>query len=420
MKTSTDTEFAAFVGIDWADRKHDVCVQAAGSSKRESSVLPHRPERIAQWAEGLRLRFGGRPIAVCLEIAKGPLVYALQRYAFLVLFPVNPTTLAKYRETFCVSGAKDDPSDAQLVLELLITHPEKLTRLNPERGPVRVLQRLVEQRRMLVDDVRRLTNRISDALKQYFPQVLDWFEDKDTVVFCDFLTRWPTLKQAQHARKVRLSAFFQQHNVRYPHIIERRIQAILAATALTSDDAVIRPNRLLVETLVQQLRVLLQAVARFEQEIAELAPTLPDYAVFASFPGAGPVFAPRLLAAFGEQRNRYQLANEVQKYTGIAPVTERSGNKCWVHWRLQCPKFLRQTFVEWAALSIPHCYWAKAYYEQQRSGGSTHQQALRSLAFKWIRIVFRCWQNRTPYDEARYLNALKRHGSPLLGGAQKT
>ena len=233
MKTSSDSEFAAFVGIDWADRKHDVCLQAAGSSKRELSVLPHRPEAIAQWAEGLRQRFGGRPIAVCLEIAKGPLVYALQRYAFLVLFPVNPTTLAKYRETFCVSGAKDDPSDAQLALELLITHPEKLTRLNPERGPVRVLQQLVEQRRTLVDDVRRITNRITDALKQYFPQVLDWFEDKDTLVFCDFLTHWPTLKQAQRARKARLSAFFREHNVRYPHVIERRIQAILAATALT-------------------------------------------------------------------------------------------------------------------------------------------------------------------------------------------
>ncbi len=190
----------------------------------------------------------------------------------------------------------------------------------------------------------------------------------------------------------------------------------MTATALTSDNAVIAPNCLLVQTLVQQLRGLLQAVARFDREIAQLAPTLPDYAVFASFPGAGPVFAPRLLAAFGEQRNRYQLADEVQKYAGIAPVTERSGNKHWVHWRLQCPKFLRQTFVEWAALSIPHCYWAKAYYEQQRARGSSHQAALRALAFKWIRIVYRCWQNRTPYDEATYLNALKRRGSPPVIG----
>ena len=414
MESSLSTEFAAFVGIDWADRKHDVCLQAAGSDKRERSVLPHRPESISQWAQDLAERFVGRPIAVCLELAKGPLVYALQRYPFLVLFPVNPTTLAKYRETFCVSGAKDDPSDAEFALELLLTHPERLTRLHPQSGPMRMLRQLVEQRRTLVDDVRRLTNRITDALKQYFPQALEWFHDKDTVVFCDFLTRWPTLKQAQRARQARLRAFFQEHNVRYPRIIEQRIQAILAASALTSDPAVIEPNRLLVEALVQQLRALLHAVERFDHEIAELAPTLPDYALFHSFPGAGPVFAPRLLVALGEERERYPTPAEVQKYMGIAPVTERSGNKCWVHWRLQCPKFLRQTFVEWAALSIPHCYWAKAFYEQQRARGSSHQAALRALAFKWIRILHRCWQDHLPYDEAKYLNALKRRGSPLL------
>jgi transposase len=279
---------------------------------------------------------------------------------------------------------------------------------------MRMLQQLVEQRRLLVDDVRRLTNRITHALKQYFPQPLEWFKDKDTLVFCDFLTHWPTLKQVQRARKARLCAFFHEHNVRYPHIVEERIGAIMSATALTFDPAVIEPNRLLVETLVEQLRALLQAVDRFEQQIAKLAPTLSDYDLFASFPGAGPTFAPRLLAAFGEQRERYSTADEIQRYAGIAPVTERSGNKSWVHWRLQCPKFLRQTFVEWAALSIPHCYWAKAYYEQQRARGSSHQAALRALAFKWIRIAFRCWQKRTTYDETTYLNALQRRGSPLL------
>jgi transposase len=332
----------------------------------------------------------------------------------LVLFPVNPTTLAKYRQTFHVSGAKDDPSDAQLALELLLTHPERFKPLRSPSAPMRTLQQLVEQRRMLIDDVRRLTNRITNALKQYFPQPLEWFKDKDTLVFCDFLTHWPTLKQAQRARKARLSAFFFQHNVRYPHIVEQRISAIMSATALTCDPAVIEPNRLLVEALVAQLRLLLQAVERFEQEIAKLAPTLGDYDLFASFPGAGPTFAPRLLAAFGEQRERYASPDEIQRYAGIAPVTERSGNKSWVHWRLQCPKFLRQTFVEWAALSIPHCYWAKAYYQQQRTRGCSHQAALRALAFKWIRIAYRCWQTRTPYDEATYLNALKRRGSPLI------
>ena len=414
MNTATDSEYAAFIGIDWADRKHDVCLMALGSRERELSVLPHRPEAIAQWAEGLHQRFNGRPIAVCLELVRGPLVYALQRYAFLVLFPVNPATLAKYRKAFYVSGAKDDPLDAQLALELLLTHPEKLTQLQPQGPAMRALQQLVEQRRALVGDMGRLINRITWALKQYFPQVLEWFEDKNTLVFCDFLTRWPTLKHAQRARKARLTAFFHEHNVRYPHIIEHRIRGIASATALTTDVAVIEPNRLLVEALVQQLRVLLQSVERFDHEIDALARTLPDFDLFASFPGAGAILAPRLAAAFGERRERYASADEVQKYSGIAPVTERSGNKHWVHWRLHCPRFQRQTFVEFAALSLPHCYWAKAYYDQQRSRGSSRQAALRALAFKWIRIMYRCWQDRTPYNETTYLNALKRRGSPLL------
>jgi len=122
------------------------------------------------------------------------------------------------------------------------------------------LQQLVEQRRMLIDDSRRLTNRITDALKQYFPQALEWFEEKDTVLFCDFLARWSTLNQAQRARKAPLCAFFREHNVRHPHVIERRLHAIATATALTHDEAVIVPNRLLVQSLTLQLRAVLQSV----------------------------------------------------------------------------------------------------------------------------------------------------------------
>jgi transposase len=414
MKLSPGQSYAAVIGIDWADQKHDICLKAAGSNEHEHSVIVHRPEAIERWACGLRERFAGRPIAVCLEIARGPLVSALQRYEFLVLFPVNPSTLASYRSTFCVSGAKDDPTDAELALELLLRHPEKLCVLRPQSAAMRKLEKLVEQRRMLVDEVRRVTNRMTAALKEYFPQVLEWFKDKDTVVFCDFVTRWPTLKQAQRARKARLCAFFHEHNVRYRHIVEQRVQSIMAASPLTDDASIIGPNSLLVISLAQQLRVLLQSVERFDAEIAAVAPTLADYELFAGLPGAGPVFAPRLLAAFGEQRERFESANQMQSYVGVAPVTERSGNKCWVHWRLRCPKFVRQTFVEWAAHSIPYCYWAEAYYRRQRAKGSSHQAALRALAFKWMRIVYRCWHTRTPYDEATYLSALKRRGSPLM------
>ena len=187
---------------------------------------------------------------MCLELAKGPLVYALQKYDFLVLFPVNPATLAKYRQAFTPSQAKDDPTDAELQLDLLLRHRDKLKRLHPQGVTMRTLQTLVEQRRRLVGDKGRITNRLIYALKQYFPQALEWFKDKDTAVFCDFLSRWQTLKQAKHARRATLEAFFREHNVRYPHIIEERLQAIKTATPLTEDIAVITPHRLLVQALV--------------------------------------------------------------------------------------------------------------------------------------------------------------------------
>jgi hypothetical protein len=151
---------------------------------------------MAQWAQALRQRCAGRPIAICLELRKGPLVYARQPYDFLVLFPVHPTTLAKSREAFCLSHAKDDPADAELALELLMTHRDKLTALPPPSAALRALPRLVAQRRALVADKVRLTTRLTDALKPYFPQILEWFKDKDTVVFGDVLSRWPTLKPA--------------------------------------------------------------------------------------------------------------------------------------------------------------------------------------------------------------------------------
>ncbi|ULU25309.1 IS110 family transposase [Dyella terrae] len=367
------------------------------------------------WARALHQRFGGR-IAIALELTKGPVVYALQKYDFIVLFPINPSLLAKYREAFKPSRAKDDPTDAQLALELMQRYPHRFTPLQPQSVAMRTLGFLVEQRRLLVDDKKRLVNRLGHTLKQYYPQVLDWFDQHDTIVFSDFVLRWPTLKQAQRARKSTLEAFFRAHNVRSAKVMAGRVRAIHTATPLTDDPAVITTHQLLAIALIEQLQVALRAIDRFDQAIAALAPTLLDYALFDALPGSGPILTPRLLAAFGEQRERFARAERLQRYSGVAPVTQRSGKKSWVHWRWQCPTFIRQTFVEWAAQTINKSFWAGAFYRQQRAKGSPHQVAVRALAFKWIRILHRCWQSHTPYDESRYLKALQRRGSPLLAG----
>lgn len=407
-------DFSAFVGIDWADAKHDVCWQAADCDTRETRLLEHKPEAIEAWVRTLRKRFKGQPIAICLELSKGPIVSALRKYDFLVLFPINPLTLARYREAFTPSQAKDDPSDAELQLELLLKHRDKLTPLIPQSPAMRALEQLVEQRRRLVGDKVRLTNRLISALKNYYPQPLDWFSDKGTALFCDFLQRWPTLKAAQLARRPTLERFFHEHHVRDAELINRRLKAIKRAMALTTDEGVIAPNVILVQALIGQLRATHQAIDTFDKAIADCAERHPDFVLFESLPGAGEVFAPRLLVAFGEQRQRYRCAAELQRYAGIAPVTKRSGKTTCVRWRRRCPRFLRQTFVEWSGQSIQYSFWAQAYYAQQRARGKSHPAAVRALAFKWIRILFRCWQTRTPYDESLYLNALQHRAAPVI------
>jgi transposase len=408
------SEFVAFIGIDWADRKHDLCLQVAGTGARERSILEHSPRALHAWADELRKRFNGAKIAVCLELTKGPIVSALLEHEFFVICPVQPSLLAKYRRAFTPSHAKDDPTDAELALDLLLRYPERIQRLKPESPRMRMLRQLVETRRGLVEDRVRVTNRITANLKAYFPQVLELFREKDTGVFADFLERWPTIEAAKKARRTALETFFRDHNVRNQATIDRRIAAVKDGQALTTDEAVIGPAKLLVELSLLQLKALCTAVARLDDEIDHCCAKLADYKLFAALPGAGPALAPRLLAAFGEQRARFPNAASFQKYVGVAPVTERSGNKCWVHWRYSCSTFLRQTFVEWVAQTITRSFWAKAYYESYRARGGSHQAALRALAFKWIRILHRCWADRQPYDESKYLIALQKRQAPLL------
>ena len=410
---SHEADYVALVGIDWADTKHDFCLRATGAAQEEYGVMGPMPEAIDQWAKRLAERFPGRKIAVCLEQSKGSLIYALLKYDHFVLYPINPRTLAKFREALAPSGKKDDPADAQLLLELVRKHREKLKPWRPADQHTRTLQFLVEHRRTLVQDKTRLTNRLTSVLKGYFPQVLCWFAALDAPLVCDFLKRWPTLEAVQKADDATLRTFFQAHHSYHRAINQQRMDGIRQAIPATTDQAVIPSSVMLVHTLVEQVSCVTEALRRFEKEIDALTRSHVDFQLFASLPGAGPVHASRLISALGPDRSRYEHVEELLTFTGIAPIMERSGKTTVTHFRWFCPKFLRQSFHEFAGQSIQRSQWAKAFYRQQRMRGKDHQASVRSLAFKWARIIFRLWKNRTPYNERIYVAALQRRGSPL-------
>jgi transposase len=413
---SPEPVWAAFAAIDWADQKNFWRLVPAGSQQYEQGELENTPEAVEAWAVALQERFGGHPIALCLEQSRGALVYMLTKYPHLVLFPVHPTTAARYRETFCPSGAKSDPSDTASLLDLLLRHRERLRPLQPDTVETRLLHFLVEERRRTVDEKTRQNNRLIACLKLYFPQILRWFGDVDTPLVGDLLERWPTLEQLQRAHPGTLRKFFHAHNCRSAELLEQRIAAISQAVPATHDQAVLEAGMLTARGLVAQLAALRSSIAAFDQRIAELVLAHPDGALFASLPGAGPVLVPRLIAAFGTRRDRYQSADEMERYSGIAPVKSASGKSQRVSFRWACPKFLRQTFHEFASHSIGQSEWARAYYEHLRKDEKkSHQAAVRALGFQWIRIIYRCWKDGKPYDEQVYQKSLRRRGS-LLGG----
>jgi transposase len=415
-----ESEWAAFAAIDWADRKHFWRLVAAGSEQQEQGEVDNTPEAVDLWAIQLHRRFAGRPIAVCLEQSRGQLVCLLAKYPHLVLFPVHPKTAADYRKTFCPSGAKSDPGDTASLLDLLRRHRDQLRRLRPDTVSTRLLQSLVEGRRMLVDEKTRQKNRLTACLKIYFPQMLKWFDAVDSPLTGAVLQRWGSLLELRRAHPGTLRRFFRKHNCRDEERIRERIEGIPQAMPATEDEAIVEGESRKAKALVKVIAALRDAIAEYDQRIAEVVAEHPDGSLFASLPGAGPALVPRLIVAFGTLRERFESARDLQQLSGIAPVTESSGNSAQVHMRVACPKFLRQTFHEFAGHSIAKSEWAKVFHTVRTENRQKHHSVVRALAYRWIRIIYRCWQDRRPYDEQVYMRSLQRRGSPLAGAFAPT
>lgn len=410
----TSHEFAAFVGIDWGDQKHAVCLRANGVEVQQE--LSQKAGEIEAWAMELRTRFGGRPVAVCLEQSRGPLIYALLKYEFLVLFPLNPVQATRYREALYPSGSKDDPLDARLLCLFLESHHGRLRAWLPDDEATRLLRLLSEDRRRFVDQRTVHKNQLRQRLKEFFPLALELLHgDLEDEWFLQLLIKFPSHAELRRASPRTLERMLPKHR-RLPdeEPLDPRVAQIRAAVPLVIDEAIIKAGRFQVVRLARLILQLNTTIAEYEHELSAELARHPEAELFRSFPGAGAALLPRLAAAFGTNRERYADAKELQQLSGIAPVQIRSGKSCVVRRRRACPKFLRQTFHEYADHSRKKSLWAKAYYQLLRGRGMRHHAALRALAFKWMRILYRCWKTRTPYDEHRHLAQLQRKQSPII------
>ena len=403
------------IGLDRSDTKADLHLIDTGNGNSQSQTISTSPEALHEWLAHLHQEYPNASVGICLEQPAANLILFLEPYAWITLYAVNPVMVQNFRQTFVTSRAKDDAQDAFYAAQLLLSHPTKLQAWQPDDAPTRQIQQMVAHRRALIDERTGLTNRLQGLLKQYFPQALELAGDELwRPLGTDFLLKWPTLQTLQKARLSTIRQFYRTHGSHSPKLLDRRLELVARAVALTDEVAILESLTMRVQLICRQLQTLALVVQTFDQRIKELFGQHPDREIFASLPGAGPTLAPRLLAATGSERERYPRASNLQGYSGIAPVTKQSGGKRHVHRRYQCPKFCKQGFHEYAKESILWCRWAAAFYMVMRQRGANHHTAVRALAYKWQRIIWRCWQDRVPYRDEIYEQCLRKKGSPAL------
>jgi transposase len=395
-----------FIGIDWADQKHDCRIIDRDGKGFHQEIL-HSPESIDTWVNEMLKLAKGKPIAIMLEQSRGPLVYALMFRKNVLLYPVNPKQLARYRESY-PGGGKDDPTDAKYLARMLRERITTLTASQPDDENTRLLAHLSQQRRRLVEGQIKLRQQLTAQLKSYFPVVLELFgKEWQLPLLLSVLSRWTDPRQLRRADRRLIRRVLSEHSTRNEQQQEAIIDRIRAAKLLSDDEALIVPSAMVVKLLVSQIKLSRKMIKEFDTKIAETMKQHPDAHLFTSLRGAGAALAPRLLCAFGSQRDRWKDADSLASFSGIAPVTKRSGKLCQVHRRFACPKYLRQTFHEFADSARMYCPWSKARYRMLRDRGMKHHAALRKLARSWIRILFRVWQTRIPFDCDRYIAQLQ-------------
>lgn len=413
-------KWAALVGIDWGHSKHWIALEPVGQTTQAPFALKNTPEAIHQWIQSLKESFGGAPVAIAIEASRGSLVHALREIPWITIFPVHPATSTRQRQSFRPAGGKDDVIDALVLLDILRLHQHRLRPLQIPDAEAHLLRELSRVRRHLVDQRTDFSNQLTAVLRESFPLAL---EISGTYLWgpmsLELLARWPSLDQLQRVKPTTLKRFYYRHNVRSTRLVDERLEAIRQARALTADPAILLPAIARIRWLVDCLKATQAHLEPLEAQIVEVYRRHPDHALFAQLPGAGAALGPRLLATFALEGPQLASAAAAQCSFGVAPVIVASGQRCWIRRRFNSNQFLHQTLVEWAGQTIRFCPWSKAYYEHARDRGKGHWSALRSLAFKWVRILWKCWSNHTPYDPKRYLQSLLNRHSSIAVRAQQ-
>ncbi|MBI2928430.1 MAG: IS110 family transposase [Verrucomicrobia bacterium] len=408
------TQHLHFAALDWASDHHDVCVVHRSGTLALEFRFAHSAAGWAEFTEKMK-PYTGAPLT--LETSSGPAVDQLLQRGWS-LYPIAPTAAALYRQRKAPSGTKSDRHDTWSMADALRTDGHAWRPLRPQDEATVLLRALCRDEISLIEQRTLLVNQLQAALKEYYPAALEAFADWTTPSSWALVQQFPTPQILQAAGQKKWEKFLHTHKLWRPQTCALRLSVFGAANALSASVPITRAKSLLAVSLVKLLSTLQAQLDEYRRQIAQAFRNHPDHDLFGGLPGAKAVLSPRLLAELGSVREEYPDAESLMCQAGVSPVSYQSGqiDKCRL--RRACNKVLRQTVHLWVNASRWTCAWAQDYYQFKRGEGHSHASALRCLGKRWLKILWRVWHSRIPYDEAIHLKNQQRHGHVIRNQLQ--
>jgi transposase len=396
-----------YVGIDWAAEMHAVCVQNAAGEILAEFTIEHTADGFAALLARLgRLTDDQMLVTVALERPDGRLVDALLEAGYPVV-PVSPNAIKTWRDGEVLSGAKSDAGDAAVIAEYLRLRAHRLRPATPFTAQTKALRTVVRTRDDIVAMRTAATNQLTALLDAHWPGAVKVFADIESPIALEFLTRYPTAKHAAGLGEKRMQAFCVKHGYSGRRSAAELLARLRSAPAGTTDPDLVEAIRDAVLAMVAVLRTLGEARKNLDRSVTAHLGEHPDAAIFTSLPRSGQINAAQVLAEWGDSREAYDSPDAVAALAGLTPVTKASGKYHAVHFRWACNKRFRKAMTTFADNSRHESPWAADIYRRAIQRGHDHPHAVRVLARAWVRVIYRCWIDRTPYDPGRHGNAIK-------------
>lgn len=390
-----------FAGIDWGGYHHQLCVVDQSGARLIERRFTHDRAGLIELRNTLAV--GGTPVPVAVERAEGLLVEGLLDWGHRV-FPVSPRIAARARERYRVAASKDDAFDAFVLADSLRHEHGHWRALTAPTPVLAELKAIVRDRLRLVELQQTVEAQLRATLEAYHPAPVRMFSTVDRQITLDFVRDYPTPHIAARVAESRMALFLERHSYRGRQPAELLVDR-LRLHNMTASEGTTAAKRRTAMAQIDQLELLNRQLKEFDRAVAVVLRRHPDHGLFLSFPGVADLTAATLLAEMGEDRTRFPTAAVLAAEAGLAPVTRASGRMTRVRFRYAANDTMRQAFTWWAYNSIRLSPWARANYDAAKERGQHHQRALRGLAARWSRVLWRCWQDNSPYDSTRHLTA---------------